>query len=134
MSTDPWELLREARESLQGVAEYDTDPDKSWTFTKEACRDALVHIDAALAAHEKIEWHQVSETVREACVVQPDTVRLTVERVTFNDGTEGWWAKHKHSLINAYSSEEEAKAACLKTAKDVADCFAKIALRNSRSK
>jgi hypothetical protein len=51
------DLLREARESLQGVAEYDTDPDKSWTFTKEACRDALVHIDAALAVHDAVpEW------------------------------------------------------------------------------
>jgi hypothetical protein len=124
MSTDPWELLREAHKALKNES---LDP-----YLSES-DDLLNRIDAALAAHEKIEWHQVSETVREAYVVQPDTVRLTVERVTFNDGTEGWWAKHKHSLINAYSSEEEAKAACLKTAYDVTETFAKLARRNTQS-
>jgi hypothetical protein len=42
-------LLVEARDALQGVAEYDTDPDKSWTLTKAACREAQESIDAALA-------------------------------------------------------------------------------------
>jgi hypothetical protein len=43
------ELLKEAQAALQGVAEYDTDPDKSWTLTKAACREAQESIDAALA-------------------------------------------------------------------------------------
>ena len=132
MSTDPWKLLREARDSVARDADWTQYPDQLDAEYRQLT-DLLNRIDAALAAHEKIEWHQVSETVREAYVVQPDTVRLTVERVTFNDGTEGWWAKHKHSLINAYSSEEEAKAACLKTASDVAETFAKLARRNTQS-
>ncbi len=42
-------LLAEAQSALQGVAEYDTDPDKSWTLTKAACREAQESIAAALA-------------------------------------------------------------------------------------
>lgn len=42
------ELLAEAIHALQGVAEYDTDPDKSWTITKEACRDSLENIAVGL--------------------------------------------------------------------------------------
>ena len=42
------ELLAEAIHALQGVAEYDTDPDKSWTITKETCRDSLENIAVGL--------------------------------------------------------------------------------------
>ncbi len=42
------ELLAEATHALQCVAEYDIDPDKSWTITKEACRDSLENIAVGL--------------------------------------------------------------------------------------
>jgi len=42
------ELLAEAIHALQGVAEYDTDPEKSWTITKEACRVSLENIAVGL--------------------------------------------------------------------------------------
>jgi hypothetical protein len=38
------EKVDEAAHALQGVAEYDSDPEKSWTLTKEACRDALTSL------------------------------------------------------------------------------------------
>jgi hypothetical protein len=49
------ELLAEAIHALQGVAEYDTDPEKSWTITKEACRDSLENIAVGLKelGHER---------------------------------------------------------------------------------
>jgi hypothetical protein len=40
--------LTEAQAALQQVAEYDSDPYKSWTLTKEACRDALLAIREAV--------------------------------------------------------------------------------------
>jgi len=87
-------LLAEARVALQGVAAYDANPDVSWTLTKEDCRDALDHIDAALAepVGDALEWQtaitkalsesqeRLADEVREARR-ERDEARAEVERL-----------------------------------------------------
>ena len=83
----------------------------------------------ALEAHDCINWRWINEATQEAVLVQPETVRMSVERVVFNDGKIGWWAKYKNSLINAYDTEEKAKEACLEAAKTVAKTYEKLSVR-----
>jgi hypothetical protein len=100
------DLLREARAMWCEHDEY-ADP------------AILARIDAALAEHEEVRWRQVNPTTQEAFVEQKHAVRLSVERVVFNDGKVGWWARYKNSLINAYDTEDEAKTAVLKVATEM---------------
>jgi hypothetical protein len=83
----------------------------------------------ALEAHDHVNWFWVDDATQEAVIVQPETVRMSVERVVFNDGKIGWWAKYKSSRINAYDTEEKAKEACLKASKAVAETYKKMRVR-----
>ena len=74
----------------------------------------------ALEAHKRVDWFWLDEATQEAVLIQPETVRLSVERVIFNDGTVGWWAKYKNSRINAYDTEHKAKASALRAAEAIA--------------
>lgn len=73
----------------------------------------------ALEEHNSVNWFWLDEATQETVLIQPEKVRLSVERVVFNDGSIGWWAKYKNSRINAYTTEEEAKAAALRTAETI---------------
>jgi hypothetical protein len=83
----------------------------------------------ALEAHDHINWIWVDDATQEAVLIQPETVRMSVERVVFNDGKIGWWAKYKNSRINAYDTEEKAKKACLEAVKTVAKTYEKLSVR-----
>lgn len=80
----------------------------------------IKELTVRLAAQKtQVEWRWVDDATQEALLIQPEAVRLSVEHVIFNDGSIGWWAKYKNSRINAYTTEEEAKAAALRTAETI---------------
>jgi hypothetical protein len=83
----------------------------------------------AIESHNRINWIWVNDKTQEAVLVQPETVKLSVEHVVTNDGKNIWWAKYKNSLINAYDMEEKAKEACLKAAKDITKAYEKLRVR-----
>lgn len=126
------ELLKQSREYICGCGE-----DKNECCDCRECTDGtalLDRIDAAIESQEKVEWHPLNPSIQEAYVVRPDTVNLLVERMVFKDGKIGWWGRYNSGTIGCFDTEEEAKAACLKAVKDVAECFEKIAKRNKRLK
>jgi len=116
MAADPWELLREARDSVA----LDAEAAGNSRFAAEAERVAtlLSRIDAALAEYDNPTWKPKSNNsnIIEAHTVETYDRVLSVERMTFRvveDGV-GYWARVGNSNINCYDTQEEAKAACLR--------------------
>ena len=114
MAADPWELLREARDTVKASLAED-----GITEARRAYRSGLHdRIGVALAEYDNPTWTAKSNNpnVIEAHTVERFDRVLSVERMVMRDPADGigYWARVGNSNINCYDTQEEAKEACLR--------------------